>query len=79
MCFLVTVNKIKQETDVMINIPDSDQGTTIIRIEGSRDGVQRAKKVSFRFSCVKKPYNQLMMTRSICYLSTQHETKNSTT
>ena len=42
---LPPVNKIKQETDVMINIPDNDQGTTIIRIEGAKDGVAKAKKV----------------------------------
>lgn len=30
----------------MINIPDSDQGTTIIRIEGAKEGVAKAKKVS---------------------------------
>jgi hypothetical protein len=45
------VNKLKQETDVMINIPDSnsDHGNTIIRIEGSKEGVQKAKKVSEGF------------------------------
>lgn len=39
-----TVNKIKQETDVMINIPDSDHGQTTIRIEGNKEGVKKAKK-----------------------------------
>jgi ribosomal protein S3 len=39
-----TVNKIKQETDVMINIPDSEKGETVIRIEGSKDGVKKAMK-----------------------------------
>ena len=33
----------------MINIPDNDQGTTIIRIEGVKDGVAKAKKVCFFF------------------------------
>lgn len=41
-----SVNKLKQETDVMINIPDSDHGTTTIRIEGNKEGVMKAKKVS---------------------------------
>ena len=31
----------------MINIPDSDQGTTLIRIEGVKEGVTKAKKASF--------------------------------
>eukprot|EP00095_Tigriopus_kingsejongensis_P007750 snap_masked-scaffold815_size93432-processed-gene-0.6 protein:Tk07750 transcript:snap_masked-scaffold815_size93432-processed-gene-0.6-mRNA-1 annotation:"Vigilin" len=39
-----TVNKIKQETDVMINIPDSEQGLNKIRVEGNKDGVEKAKK-----------------------------------
>ncbi len=30
----------------MINIPDTDHGTTSIRIEGNKEGVQKAKKVS---------------------------------
>merc|ERR1719461_2478383 len=39
-----TINKIKAETDVTINIPDTDSGVTIIRIEGNRAGVEKAKK-----------------------------------
>merc|ERR1719348_1415909 len=32
--------KIKSETDVTINIPDSDSGVTIIRIDGNKAGVE---------------------------------------
>jgi len=38
-----TINKIKSETDVTINIPDTDSGVTIIRIEGNIAGVEKAK------------------------------------
>jgi len=38
-----TINKIKAETDVTINIPDTDSGVTVIRIEGNRAGVEKAK------------------------------------
>jgi len=38
-----TINKIKAETEVTINIPDSDSGVTIIRIEGNKAGVEKAK------------------------------------
>ena len=38
-----TINKIKAETDVTINIPDTDSGVTLIRIEGNRAGVEKAK------------------------------------
>ena len=44
-----TVNKLKQETEVMINIPDSDKApSNVIRIEGNKDGVKKAKEVSRR-------------------------------
>jgi len=39
-----TINKIKSETDVTINIPDTDSGATVIRIEGNKAGVEKAKK-----------------------------------
>jgi len=40
-----TVNKLKQETEVMINIPDSDKApSNVIRIEGNKDGVKKAKE-----------------------------------
>ena len=43
------VNKLKQETEVMINIPDSDKApSNVIRIEGNKDGVKKAKEVSNR-------------------------------
>ena len=43
----LTVNKLKQETEVMINIPDSDKApSNVIHIEGNEDGVKKAKKVS---------------------------------
>jgi len=38
-----TVNRLKQERDVMINIPDVDKGTAVIRIEGNKDGVRQAQ------------------------------------
>jgi len=38
-----TVNRLKQERDVMINIPDVDKGTAVIRIEGNKDGVMQAQ------------------------------------
>jgi polyribonucleotide nucleotidyltransferase len=38
-----TINKIKAEADVTINIPDTDSGATIIRIEGNKAGVEKAK------------------------------------
>lgn len=38
-----TINKIKSETDVIIIIPDTDSGTTVIRIEGNKAGVEKAK------------------------------------
>lgn len=38
-----TVNRLKDETGVAINIPDSETGITIIRIEGNKAGVEMAK------------------------------------
>merc|ERR1712025_800408 len=38
-----TINKIKSEADVTINIPDTDSGVTVIRIEGNKAGVLKAK------------------------------------
>lgn len=43
--YFISVNKIKQETDVVINIPDNDKGSTCIRIEGNKDGVKKAREV----------------------------------
>jgi hypothetical protein len=43
------VNKLKQETDVVINIPDNDKGSTTIRIEGHKEGVKKAKEVKTPF------------------------------
>merc|ERR1712180_76563 len=37
------VNKIKQNRDVTINIPDETHGSAIIRIEGNKQGVDEAK------------------------------------
>jgi len=37
------VNKIKQNRDVTINIPDETHGSAIIRIEGNKLGVEEAK------------------------------------
>jgi len=39
-----TVNKLKQEADVMINIPDDRASSNCIRIEGNKDGVKQAKE-----------------------------------
>jgi len=39
-----TVNKLKQEADVMINIPDDRASSNCIRIEGNKEGVQQAKE-----------------------------------
>jgi len=39
-----TINKIKSEADVAINIPDTDSGVTVIRIEGNKAGVAKAKE-----------------------------------
>ena len=59
---LLSVNKLKQETDVVINIPDNDKGSTTIRIEGNKEGVKKAKEVSLisvwktrTFTCLRKP------------------------
>ena len=41
----VTVNKIKQNREVTINIPDEMHGSAIIRIEGQKQGVDEAKAV----------------------------------
>jgi len=38
-----TVNRLKQERDVQINIPDVDKGTAVIRIEGNKQGVRAAQ------------------------------------
>merc|ERR1712012_612609 len=38
-----TINKIKSEADVTINIPDTDSGATVIGIEGNKAGVEKAK------------------------------------
>jgi len=38
-----TVNRLKQERDVMINIPEVERGPATIRIEGNKDGVLKAK------------------------------------
>ena len=51
-----TINKIKAETDVTINIPDTDSGVTVIRIEGNRAGVEKAKKELFEM--VEKMENE---------------------
>jgi len=39
-----TVNKLKQDADVMINIPDDRTSSNCIRIEGNKDGVGKAKE-----------------------------------
>ena len=44
--FFFAVNKLKQEADVMINIPDDRASSNCIRIEGNKEGVAMAKEVS---------------------------------
>lgn len=51
-----TVNKIKQETDVMINIPVLALGMTTIKIEGNKEGVKKAR--AELESMVKKMENE---------------------
>ena len=50
-CFIL-VNKIKQNRDVTINIPDETHGSAIIRIEGNKHGVEEAKAVSFSMNYI---------------------------
>jgi transcription antitermination factor NusA-like protein len=51
-----TINKMKSESDVTINIPDTDSGVTVIRIEGNKAGVESAK--SELEAMVKKMENE---------------------
>ena len=46
------MNKLKQEADVMINIPDDKAASNVIRIEGNKEGVKKAKVVSFGIFCL---------------------------
>lgn len=39
------VNRVKNDTGVIINISESDNNSNIIRIEGRKDGVHAAKSV----------------------------------
>lgn len=41
------MNKLKEQTEAVINISESNGGESIIRIEGSKAGVEKAKQVSF--------------------------------
>lgn len=45
--FYFSVNRVKNDTGVIINIFESDNNTNIIRIEGRKDGVELAKSVRF--------------------------------
>merc|ERR1719340_451723 len=51
-----SINKIKAETDVTINIPDTDSGVTVISIEGNKAGVEKAKNELFEM--VEKMENE---------------------
>lgn len=42
------INRIRNETGVLINISEAD-GSNLIRLEGSPDGVARAKTVSTNY------------------------------
>ena len=44
--YFFAVNKIKQNREVTINIPDETHGSAIIRVEGNKQGVEEAKAVS---------------------------------
>ena len=55
-----TVNKIKSEADVTVNIPDTDSGATVIRIKDNEDGVEtKVEKLQATTS-----YDQLQATTS---------------
>lgn len=43
--FYFSVNRVKNDTGVIINISESDNNSNIIRIEGRKDGVESAKSV----------------------------------
>ena len=47
MYTLLSVNRLKEQTDAVINITESN-GNNIIRIEGSKTGVDQAKRVSLK-------------------------------
>ena len=66
---MFTVNKLKQETEVMINIPDSDKtpSSNVIRIEGNKEGVRKAKEVSIYMVCHSKGH-QVNWHKSILHL-----------
>ena len=66
---IFSVNKLKHETDVMINIPDVEHGNAVIRIEGNKEGVKKAKEVSGRGRKMSgKCWNYDYDDRSICYM-----------
>lgn len=44
---MFSVNRVKNDTGVIINISESDNNSNIIRIEGRKDGVELAKSVSY--------------------------------
>lgn len=43
--FFFLVNRVKNDTGVIINISESENNSNIIRIEGRKDGVELAKSV----------------------------------
>ena len=55
-CLYILVNKIKQNREVTINIPDESYGSAIIRIEGNKQGVDEAKAVRLIFNFVLRNY-----------------------
>lgn len=42
---IILVNRVKNDTGVIINISESENNSNIIRIEGRKDGVELAKSV----------------------------------
>lgn len=45
--FYFSVNRVKNDTGVIINISESENNSNIIRIEGRKDGVELAKSVRY--------------------------------
>jgi len=56
MFFFFLVNRVKNDTGVIINISESDNNSNIIRIEGRKDGVEMAKSVRYYILIVHLMY-----------------------
>ena len=73
------MNKIKQETDVTINIPAPDKGTTCIKIEGNKEGVKTAKAVSLDIFIIHWFIQKMMTIKEYLLIEAVNETKTQTT